>query len=58
MNDAIGATHGDFVTLKNEYYWSSTAYGSYDAYAIVMGFGPIDYYLKGKNYYVRCVRDQ
>ena len=36
MNDAIGATHDNFVTLENETYWSSTEYGAGDAYKILM----------------------
>jgi len=58
MNDAIGATHGDFVSLINDWYWSSTEYGPDNAYRLFMDGGYIDDNDKGDSTYVRCVRDQ
>ena len=60
MNDAIGATHPDFVSLMSDYYWSSTEYGSDSAYFVGLTFGDVLGYESSLFFftpYVRCVRD-
>jgi len=61
MNDAIGATSDDFVTLENANYWSSTELDDEAAYEVSMSYGNFyDVGLKDDSFYsfVRCVRDQ
>ena len=59
MNNAIGATNTNFVSLIGDDYWSSTESGAAPAYRIAMDDGTIRTDAsKSGNEYVRCVRDQ
>ena len=59
MNTAIGATHPNFVSLVEDwFYWSSTESDAGGAYSFDLHHGGIFNGDKGFDSYVRCVRDQ
>ena len=59
INNTILATHPNFVSFIQGYYWSSTEYGAGIACTLSMGGGNIySDFNKYYRYFVRCVRDQ
>ena len=44
--------------FKEGFYWSSTEFGSYDAWYVYFSNGYVNYGYKNYGNYVRCVRDK
>ncbi len=57
VNPAIAV---GFENTSSHYYWSSTSYEDYrdSAWFVYFYNGDVSHYLKGNNFYVKCVRDR
>jgi len=57
LNPTLPSGH-PFTNVQSGYYWSSTTsvYSTSDAWFVHFNVGSVDYYAKGNNYYVWCVR--